>query len=190
MGCFGARIFKSVNNPLIKIDPTGEAEIMVRNAGPINANNLDPVQQGGHVLVNVEGIYYGFAPTADKASDVQTYDQEGFEQQYAGQTWQVYDIGTDYDQDIVAQFEQLKQNGDTEEGTYRLLTNNCTQKAIEILQNTGAFRENSILFPKMPLPNMLNYQLRNLQRAESLYGIVDRSYKPIIKDSYTIKVEK
>lgn len=169
------------NNPLIHIDPTGKAEVYIREAGPINANSLEPVQQGGHVLIRVDHKYYGFAPTGDQSSDVQRYNEKQFQDEYKGQTWQIVNIGTKWDDQIVSQFESLRQQGQSiPETTYSFWKNNCSQKAWDILSDVGAF-DNRIPMPKTFAPDQMSKQFQYYQKAEKVIKFFNNSYNPLIK---------
>jgi RHS repeat-associated protein len=177
------------NNPLSKIDPSGEAEIYIRNTGPINAHSFDLYSQGGHTLIKVNNTYYGFAPLNDskKSNDVQVYHgNKEFETEYKGQTWQKVNIGIKYDEKIVSQFENLQKNGDKKDGIYRTLTNNCTEKAYDVLTNAGVWNDH-VKMPYTVLPNQMSKQFEIYKKAENVYGLINKKYEPLVKSISTIK---
>lgn len=169
------------NNPLAYTDPTGLAEIYIRQAGPLNSMNLDWKSQAGHTLIKVNDTYYGFQITPNEHSDVQTLTQDEFNDQYKGQTWNVADIGTKWDDKIVNEFNSLAQKGDTEAGTYRVLQRNCTEVAWDVLKKVGAFDHTILRQPKTIAPDQMLMQLKALRVAENVYKRLDRSYEPLIK---------
>jgi len=135
------------NNPVVYVDTSGEARVYIREAGPWNTNTYNPSnweQWGGHSMVEVDGTYYGFAPTDNQSNDVQSFTQQEFEDMYDGQSWKVVDIGNDYDDKIVQNFEKLEDAGNQEYGTYSTLHNNCTQKLWDTLAVSGVWEKNNM----------------------------------------------
>jgi len=181
------------NNPVVYVDPNGKAKIYIRLAGPWNANKYNPTnweEWGGHSMVEVDGTYYGFAPTDNQSNDLQEFNQKEFEENYDGQRWKVVDIGNDYDTKITENFEKLKDGGNQEYGTYSELSNNCTQKLWDILAVSGVWDKNNMA-PRISLtPDTFYEGLKWINRYENIRGFFDKSYDSLIKDIYNYKVDK
>jgi len=189
-----------LNNPVMYTDPNGLAELYIREGdgglyGAYNANNFDPRHYDewfGHTMVNVDGTYYGFNNLNNDRfdSDVQEMTQEKFEDAYGGQRWKVVDIGDEFDDKIVENFQKLKDASNQEYGTYRELTNNCTQKMWDVLAVSGVWDKNGMAPNFATTPSLFYEGLQWINRYENVRGFFDRSYDPLIKDMYTIKVPK
>ena len=180
------------NNPLIYIDPTGLAEIYIREVGPKNANTYDIhnwESMGGHTMIKVGDTYWGFADLSDEkySHDVQEFTEEQFKEYSKGQQWNVVDIGDEWDDTIKAEFEKLKTEGvNAEGGEYNIFTNNCTQKVDQILKKAGVFSKLSFT----PFsPHQLLMKFKGMKLFESIVQFFNPDYEPIIKDIWVEIIE-
>jgi len=73
--------------------------------------------------------------------------------------------------------------------THRTLTNNCSEKAYDILKNAGVW-DNKVAMPKTITPNQMSKQFEVYQKAEQVYSIFNKSYEPLIQGTKTIKNNK
>jgi RHS repeat-associated protein len=178
------------NNPLIKIDRDGLAEVYIREMGPQNTGsfstgfNSNYVTWGGHTMIKVNDTFYGFGPSS--VNSVQRDSQQKFASDYKNQTWQVYDIGNKFDSKIVGQFDKLEQKQYEKGGEYRVLTNNCTEVVNSILENVGVYGK----VPMKPItPNALSGKLNGIYAMDkavgSLMNIFGQNYTPTVKSKRT-----
>ena len=171
------------NNPVVYTDPLGEAKVYIRERGVQNSKSKDTKEILGHTMIEVDGTYYGFAPTNKPTDDIQELIASDFKEEYKNQKWNVVDIGQDYDEAIINEFNQLKEQGQNiEGGEYNLLMNNCTQKADKILKKVGVFLKLSAT----PLtPSQLLRKFKTINVIDSLIKLFNKDYNILVKDIWT-----
>ena len=90
-------------------------------------------------------------------------------------------IGNKWDNQIVAQFEGLIQHGQSGQALYRFWTNNCSQKAWDVLRNSGVF-DGRLPMPKTFAPDQMYEEFKFYQKSENLYkNVINGSYDVLIK---------
>ena len=182
------------NNPLRFVDPTGmEAILYIRESGISNSKSLDKNEYMGHSLIKVNDVYYGFAPTGSKSSDVQEFSQEHFGKNYGGQKFKEIKLNTTEEQDkkIEEYFAIFigKQN-EIEGGEYRVLTNNCTQKVQQALEYSNITIDNMGFSGKALTPGGLSFRINVYKAVENVYGLFNKSYKKLVNSIKKIKANK
>ncbi len=173
----------ALNNPLKYVDPTGKsATLYVRPGGLITgisaSLSLNPLNWMGHATINVNGQYYGFAPTSkDPISDVQNYSQSTFESDYKGNLFESFGLNTtpEQDQKIVDYYKSF--DGKQKEGganEYDVQTNNtCVTKARGALESAGVTQGSKILSIPSITPNMLANQFKAYNIIEKVSNFIN-----------------
>lgn len=121
--------------------------VYVRRAGPWNARDLELSSQFGHIMIEIDDIFYSFNQAQfiedGDGSCVQAIGRDVFETKYAGQPWYRVELGLD---DVARQKIVDYFAGPARELEYSPL-NNCTRHCQSALMAAGISFPRPYIFP-------------------------------------------
>jgi RHS repeat-associated protein len=184
-------------------DPTSQHRYMYELNSPLNywdeygyiskvyvRESFEQGVDAGHVLINVDGTYFGLAPVGSNSdTNLQTLTESEFEKLYAGTTWFAYTVNTSVEEDqlIADYWDRYDPNEMTEDiEEFSFFSNNCLQNVKRALTEAGIEDLNF----SAPEPLTYNISLQQQYRKDVLFALFNHDHEKAILEFERIEVKR